>query len=211
MASCNGNIYMVLLSRNRIVDQPETPARKEPSMNVMSKLTGAARPATEEEEFCSTLPFDFEYYSNLRTSIEAEENDFVNLDPVLNPILFQNKYWKLTPNRFANTRPCSVMLLIIPKEPWRQIEDISENAWRGFYRMIKWIKNHYDLPGGMLFVRFGDMRLNAGTIMHLHWNLWVPSGAGPLFAPIFKSEAERVIDNARAKAFALRYEAGERA
>ena len=180
-------------------------------MKVIRKDDDGIREATPEEEFCSTLPFDFKYYCKLRTSIEAEENNFVNLDPGINPILFQNKYWKLTQNAFANTRPCSVMLLIISKEPWRNLGDIDENAWRAFWRMMKWIKSRYDLPGGMLFVRFGDMRLNAGTIMHLHWNLWVPSGAGPLSVPIFKSDAERAIDNARAEAFALRYEAGERA
>lgn len=180
-------------------------------MQVTRKTDGTTRLATEEEAFCVTLPFDFEYYCKLRASIEAEENNFVDLDPALNPILFQNKYWKLTPNRFANTRPCSVMLLIISRKPWRSLGDVDENAWRGFYRMLRWIKSRYDLPGGMLFVRFGDMRLNAGTIMHLHWNLWVPSGAGPLSVPIFKSEAERAADIAREEGFAKRYEAGERA
>jgi diadenosine tetraphosphate (Ap4A) HIT family hydrolase len=180
-------------------------------MLVRSGLLGTTRPATEEELFCATLPFDFKYYCELRASIERGENNFVVLDPALNKVLFSNEHWVVTENAFPNSRPCAVMLMIVSKKPWRMLKDIVPEAWTTLGEAIAWVETKYDLPGGMLFLRFGDMRLNGGTKMHLHWNLWVPNGAGPLSVPIFKSEADRAIDIARAEGFAKRYEAGERA
>ena len=170
-----------------------------------------AKELTEEERFCTTLPYDFAYYCQLRKTFEEGYCGFCDLDEAINPTLYENEHWILTENAFKNVRPCKVMLLIISKEHWRQLGDITPEAWASFSEMIAWAEKEYNIPGGMLFLRFGDMRLNAGTMLHLHWNLWVPDGSGPLSAPIFKSEEERAKDEARAAGFAARYEAGERA
>jgi hypothetical protein len=98
-------------------------------MLVRSGLLGTTRPATEEELFCATLPFDFKYYCELRASIERGENNFVVLDPALNKVLFSNEHWVVTENAFPNSRPCAVMLMIVSKKPWRMLKDIVPEAW----------------------------------------------------------------------------------
>ena len=166
---------------------------------------------TDEERFCTTLPYDFAYYCQLRKTFEAGYCGFCDLDRSINKVLHENEDWIMFENAFKNSRPCEVMLVIISREHWRKLGDITPQGWASFGEMITFAEEHYDLPGGMLFARFGDMRLNAGTMLHLHWNLWVPNGKGPLTIPIFKSEEEREKDEARAAGFSAQYEAGERA
>lgn len=101
------------------------------------------------------------------------------------------------------------MLLIISKKHWRTLEDISLLGWFRLGLAVWWAIRNYTLSGGMIFLRFGDMLLNGGTIRHLHWNLWVPDGTGKVFAPIFKSDEEIAADNARSAEFAERYENGK--
>ena len=165
---------------------------------------------TDEDLFILTLPFDYSYYYKLRKSLEeGAECAFCSLDPEINPILYENQHWAVTKNAFPNKRSCSVMLLIISKSHWRQLIEITPDAWDSFSEIVRWVEGRFDLPGGMLFLRFGDISFNNGTIRHLHWNLWVPDKTGKVFAPIFKSEDEQRVDFARAKEFSRRYEAGE--
>ncbi len=166
---------------------------------------------TEEERFCTTLPYDFAYYCQLRKTFEDGYCGFCGLDHSINTVLHENADWIMFENAFKNTRPCEVMLVIISRKHWRKLSDVTPQAWASFAEMIAYAEAHFNLPGGMLFARFGDMRLNAGTMLHLHWNLWVPSGTGPLSIPVFKSKEEREKDVARALEFEARYNAGERA
>ena len=172
------------------------------------------RVLTAEERHILTLPFDFKYYCDLRQSMEqGEEEDicpFCYPDHKKNPVLYENSRWWITKNAFPNNRACSVMLLIIPKKHWRLLGDISLLGWFKFGMAIWWSIRNYKLTGGMLFLRFGDMLLNGGTIRHLHWNLWVPDTTGKVWAPIYKSEEELEADRMRTSEYAKRYEAGER-
>lgn len=58
-------------------------------------------------------------------------------------------------------------------------------------------------------MRFGDMRYNAGTVPHLHWNLWVPDCTGEVRIPVFKDKTKHTENQMRASEFARRYEANE--
>jgi hypothetical protein len=53
------------------------------------------------------------------------------------------------------------------------------------------------------------MRMNAGTVPHLHYNTFNPSGAGEVRIPVFKDPSDRAENELRAAAFAARYEANE--
>lgn len=67
----------------------------------------------------------------------------------------------------------------------------------------------FDLPGGGVIIRFGDMRRNAGTVPHLHENIMVPDGTAEVRIPLFKNPEDRQKNGARATEFAKRYETGE--
>jgi len=174
------------------------------------KVPRALHEFSPEDQFILSLPFDFKYYCQLRKTLENEECGFCHLDPAINKVLYQNDDWILFENAFANVRPCAVMLVVISRSHWRQLSEITPEAWASFSEMIAWAEQKYALPGGMLFLRFGDMRLNAGTMKHLHWNLWVPNGEGALLVPVHKSPKELEADRVRAAEFDARYIAGER-
>jgi len=168
------------------------------------------RDLTEEEAYSVTLAYDFGYHCQLQKTFRNGTCGFCHIDPSINKILFENADWILFENAFKNVRPCEVMLVIISRKHWRKLGDITPQAWASYAEVIAFAEANYGLAGGLLFLRFGDMRLNAGTMPHLHWNLWVPNGKGPLNVPIYKSDEERAKDAARGLEFQRRYDAGER-
>lgn len=103
-------------------------------------------------------------------------------------------------------RGTETALLIASKEHWRIPTDISPQGWIDFGAMNTWAFENYDLPGGMLFVRFGDMRLNAGTVPHMHWNLWVPNETKEVRVPIYKTPEDTLNNIERQQRFATLYQ-----
>lgn len=170
---------------------------------------------SEEEEYILTLPFDFGYYCKLRETFENGDCGFCTIDPSVNKVVFENEHWLIFENSFQYNRPCEVMLVIIARDHWRTLEDIVPEAWKTFGQMVVWACKNYNIPGGVLFLRFGPMSSNTGTMPHMHWNIWVPDpsvkGEGRrVWIPIQKTEAEEIADVTRTAEFAKRYEAGER-
>ena len=112
-------------------------------------------------------------------------------------------------NGFKNERACDVMLLIITKMHLRKLDDITSRVWSSFHEVVTWIESKYALPGGMLFMRFGDMRYNVGTVPHLHWNLWVPNRKDSVLIPLFKTKELWQAHNDKMSEFSVRFERGE--
>lgn len=166
-----------------------------------------AHQLTEEELGCLTNCSSYEQYRTMRERFESGHCGFCEIDPTVNTALFENDHWLVWENAFRNDRACKVMLVIITRDHLRSLADISKEAWTAFDDMLKWAALHYELAGGMLFMRFGDMRLNAGTVPHLHVNLWVPDETAALEVPIYKDPEKRARNLHRATEFARSYEA----
>lgn len=164
---------------------------------------------TDEEEFCLQGCGSYEQYFHMRHLFENEVCAFCDVNPEVNTVLYENDTWRVWDNALKNERHCSTMLVIAATEHIRKMSDITTFGWANFGNMMEWIHHEFDLDGGMLFLRFGDMRLNAGTMPHLHWNLWVPDGKGEVRIPVFKNPTQRDANVARAAEFAARYEAHE--
>ena len=175
----------------------------------------AKRVLTPEDWHVLTLPFDYGYYYSLRKGMEEGDEKasctFCHRDPVQNPVLYETDDWWVTPNAHPNDRACEVMLLIVSKEHWRKLDEITPRGWKSLGKAVECINDddRFDLPGGMLFLRFGDMALNGGTMRHLHINIWVPDKSRKVWAPIYKSPEEIKADQLRTAEYAKRYEAGE--
>ena len=58
-------------------------------------------------------------------------------------------------------------------------------------------------------VREGAMRLNAGTVPHLHFNTFVPNRQQEVRIPVFKDPKDRESNRLRTVGFAKDYEAGK--
>jgi len=162
-----------------------------------------------EQQFCLEGCGGYQQYHHMRRQFESSICPFCEHDNTLNKILFEHGNWRAWHNIFSNSRKCKTMLVIVHKKHIRSLADILIGDWADFQNILESIHKHFELPGGMLFIRFGDMRLNAGTVPHLHWNLWVPDGTGEVRIPVIKDPKDRVENQSRAAGFAKRYEAGE--
>lgn len=146
----------------------------------------------------------------MRSQFERGCCPFCHIDTQINSVLFSNTNWLVWENAFKNDRQCEVMLVIVSRKHIRGLEEITPSAWVDLSNVLSTVEKQFPLLGGMLFIRFGDMRLNAGTVPHLHFNLWVPNGQGEVRVPIYKNFTESERNRVRAVAFAKQYEAGEK-
>lgn len=164
---------------------------------------------SSEEIICLSRCSSYSQYCHMRDQFEKGCCSFCDVDTAINTILFENESWRLWENAFPNGRGCAVMLLIAHTRHTRQLSDISKTEWGDLAEIMHFVAQKYELDGGMFFMRFGDMHLNAGTVPHLHWNLWVPDGSKELRIPVLKELSEVNHDLVRMHSFSARYEAGE--
>lgn len=83
------------------------------------------------------------------------------------PILKDTKSWVLTTNQwpYKNTK---IHLLVIHKKHIERVEEMDKTAGEELIGLIQWAEKEYSIRGGGVAMRFGDIRVNGGTIAHLH-------------------------------------------
>lgn len=99
--------------------------------------------------------------------------------------------------------------LIVPKRHVRFEADLSPEEYQSALRAKQYIREQFGYEGGVTVVREGDMRKNAGTVPHLHYNTYVPRETDEVRIPVFKDPRDRAENKLRAAEFSKRYEAGE--
>lgn len=89
------------------------------------------------------------------------------------PTLQENASWILTPNQwpYENTR---VHLLTINKRHVERLQDLTDADWKDLGALLMWAQQRFDIPGGALGMRFGDLKFSGATVKHLHAQLIVP-------------------------------------
>lgn len=163
---------------------------------------------TPEELFCLEGCRTFPQYELMRQHFEAEHCAFCFLDPEKNVVLWEDQYasaWSVHPT--LKQKGLHEHLIIIPKRHVRFEHDLTDVEVLSMHHATKYLASQFPLPGGICATRFGDMRLNAGTVTHLHKNIMVPNGIDEVRVPVFKTPTDRELNVARAKAFAMHYEA----
>jgi diadenosine tetraphosphate (Ap4A) HIT family hydrolase len=164
---------------------------------------------TVEEQECLRGCSSYAQYHLMRSRFESGVCGFCHIDRKVNHVVFENAYWAAWENIFSHDRACAVMLVIASRDHWRRLADITKEAWGDLEEVMRFAERTYEMPGGMLFLRFGDMRYNVGTVPHLHFNLWVPDRTGSVVVPIQKSHEMNEEHGRRAQEFARRYASGE--
>jgi len=99
--------------------------------------------------------------------------------------------------------------LIVPKRHVRFEADLTNEEALSILEAKRFMRNHFGYVGGLTHVREGDMRLNAGTVPHLHFNTFVPNRQQEVRIPVFKDPKDRDTNRLRAEGFAKDYEAGK--
>ncbi len=110
--------------------------------------------------------------------------------------------WRLKENDFPLDRQVMrLMHLIIPNRHLTDPADMQPSDWVVVGRIFQDALKKHGVRGGGLVLRFGDPRLHAGTIPHLHFNILSPTGEEEYRVPLSKDEESRKQNYARLLAF----------
>lgn len=166
-------------------------------------------PLSDEELFCLEGCRTYKQYYSMRQGFERQICAFCHPDPELNRIVWQDDWmmvWHIH-EKFMRTE-LRLHILIVPKRHVRFMADLSVAEWVSLGFATEWTKQHFNYSGGLFHARDGDMQKNAGTVPHLHINIFEPNGNGEVRVPVFKDEGDRAENMARAARFAALYEDG---
>lgn len=157
---------------------------------------------------CTQYP---QYYQG-RKDFEKKKDPFFPPYHADNIVEYNKNGWIgwSVPQKFT-TRQSTLALQFVffPKRFLRRPAELTRDEEHGFFDVIRWTDETYNPPGGGIVMRYGDMRYNVGTIMHLHATNMVPNRKGSVIVPLQKDDAMWMEHDNRMRGFALRYEAGE--
>lgn len=100
-----------------------------------------------------------------------------------NPIIDETKYWLVTNNMYPykNVRH---HILLIHKEHIETIQEITDEAWKELHTIFLQAIGRSNIPGGTLFIRFGDTRFTGASVSHLHAHLVSSDPDNPEYTPL---------------------------
>ncbi len=111
---------------------------------------------------------------------------FCVLDPDLNQVIAERKHWRMWPNPFPYKHHAHHLVLAAKKHIVHP-QELPREAWMELGDHLLWATTQFDIPGGGLVMRFGDLAYNAGTLQHLHAHIQVPDLTGPAKATFAKA------------------------
>jgi len=165
---------------------------------------------SDEELFCLEGCSTYTQYHHMRHNFETGHCVFCHLDRTRNEVLWEDEnvmLWKV-PAGIGKKRPLKHHILIVPKRHIRfEADSTLEEAWSKIVA-LKYARDVIGYTGGLNHAREGDMRNNAGTVPHLHFNLFQPNGTKEVRVPVFKDPEGREANQERATRFAGHYEQG---
>ncbi len=171
---------------------------------------GGWRSLVDEEKFCLEGCGNYAQYHLMRTNFENGHCAFCDLDRDRNQVLWEDEHFMLwqIPAGIGKKRPLRFHILIVPKRHVRFIADLTDAEAISLIAANRYARDTLGYAGGLNHAREGDMRNNAGTVPHLHFNLFEPDGTAEVRVPVYKDPADRAKNQARAARFAMQYEQG---
>jgi diadenosine tetraphosphate (Ap4A) HIT family hydrolase len=86
------------------------------------------------------------------------------------PILRRSRHWFVTEN-FNPYEGTKRHVLFVHRKHIENPESMSAKAWSELLGHIAWVREKFRLPGGALFMRFGDFHYTGASVAHLHANV----------------------------------------
>jgi diadenosine tetraphosphate (Ap4A) HIT family hydrolase len=164
------------------------------------------RMLSEEEMFCLEGCRSYKQYYSMRQGFESGTCAFCTINPELNVVVWEDDHMRVWHVHPKFMRPeLKLHILIAPKRHVRFLGDLSIAEWVSLGCATEFAQKHFGYTGGMFHAREGDMRNNAGTVPHLHVNIFEPNGTGEVRVPVFKDIADRAENQARARQFSGHY------
>jgi ATP adenylyltransferase len=99
------------------------------------------------------------------------------------PIIKEGQFWLITENQwpYEHTRQ---HLLAIHKDHAEKLSQLTPEAGAELFRMLKELEQEFNFPGGGFAMRFGNTDYSAGTVNHIHAQIFVPDIHQPDFQPV---------------------------
>lgn len=101
----------------------------------------------------------------------------------LEPIWKQGEHWLVTANHWPYNHTKHHYLFIY-RDHIENPEGMSAAGAHELITLTNQLIKEFAIPGGGLFMRFGDTRYSAGSVKHLHAQLVVPDILAPDFEPV---------------------------
>lgn len=99
------------------------------------------------------------------------------------PIIKEGQYWLITENQwpYENTQQ---HLLAIHKHHAEVLSELTPAAGAELFQLLAELERERSFPGGGVAMRFGQTDYSAGTVNHIHAQIFVPDIDNPEFEPV---------------------------
>ena len=130
----------------------------------------------------------YKYYCLLVKNLLEGTCPFCKIDQLVNKVLYENESWRAWINPVPGKKHQAIHLVIPHRHHITDIVQLNPNDGANLVKVFQWARLEFEIAGGGVMMRFGDPRLNAGTIRHLHVNIQVPDGTGKLDITLAKDK-----------------------
>jgi diadenosine tetraphosphate (Ap4A) HIT family hydrolase len=126
------------------------------------------------------------YKAHMERTIGQGVCPFCNPDPKVNVLIREGTYWMAWPNPFPYPHHRHHIILAT-KMHCTEIDEVTPRMWAELGTFIASICDEFDIAGGGIAMRFGDPKLSASSLHHLHAHIQVPDLSGPAMAIFCKT------------------------
>lgn len=120
-------------------------------------------------------PRNAKYIKQLEIMLQQEKDGKDPLDPSIidQEILFTTNHWYISYNRFPNDN-IEHQFLVASLQPIYSIDDMPKEMWEELRDIWQRLIAEYNIPGGALCYRFGDLVVSGASLKRVHVHLVVP-------------------------------------
>ncbi len=129
-----------------------------------------------ENHLCPDCPCAFCTIDRKRNTVLYEENELLA--------------WEVSVRYTTRKSTLSHQIVFFPKRHVRNPWELNEFERSGYFEVLRWAHTNFNLVGGTIINRFGDMQYNVGTIMHMHASIMVPNRKGRVIVPLQKGSKD---------------------
>lgn len=128
---------------------------------------------------------------HMKATVEQGKCPFCDdsgFDPTVNVVIKQGVFWRawLNPFPYKGSKRHVILATI---DHVVDVKDLSAGAWIELGEFIPQIIAEYKIEGGGIVMRFGDNKLNGGTLTHLHVHIQEPNQTSFSVAVFYKDAA----------------------
>ena len=145
-------------------------------LNMKLKIPGLS----EEQMFWLLHASMYKQYCEAVKRLKSGACPFCELDGNVNRIICENRSWFAWPNPWPQPHQ-SHHLVIAHRRHFQHLSELSRRDWSELGGLVKELAtDNYQIQGGVFAMRFGNPSLSLASEEHLHANIRVPDGTGPV-------------------------------